>query len=236
MTALHSEPILSSQQRWRLAFKYSYPIALGYVPAAIAFGVLMSAADLPAWLAVVMSVVVYSGAAQYAAVALFADWAGVFTLTLNTFIINLRHIFYALPLLERLPRARLSRAYALFALTDESFSVMTSLPEHLRQALMSRILLCNQCYWVFGTLIGALLGAGLNDVIPHLDFALTCLFVVLAYEQYCNKREWWPCVLAVMMFLLAKSITQQYLLLLAVGLCVLTIVLRSALWTQGAKQ
>ena len=76
---------LSSSERWRLAWQYSYPIALGYVPAAIAFGVLMSAAGLPTWLALAMSVIVYSGAAQYAAVALFADWAGVFTLTLNTY-------------------------------------------------------------------------------------------------------------------------------------------------------
>lgn len=227
---------LSSSERWRLAWQYSYPIALGYVPAAIAFGVLMSAAGLPTWLALAMSVIVYSGAAQYAAVALFADWAGVFTLTLNTFIINLRHVLYALPLLEHLPSSRLQRAYSLFTLTDESFSVMTSMPEHLRAAIMSRVLFCNQMYWVVGTAIGALLGAGLNDLIPHLDFALTCLFVVLAYEQYRNRREWWPCVVALVMFVVAKSITQQYLLLLAVGLCVLAIVLRSAFWAQGAKK
>ena len=160
----------------------------------------------------------------------------MFTLTLNTFIINLRHVFYALPLLEHLPSSRLQRAYSLFTLTDESFSVMTSMPEHLRAAIMSRVLFCNQMYWVVGTAVGALLGAGLNDLIPHLDFALTCLFVVLAYEQYRNRREWWPCVVALVMFVVAKSITQQYLLLLAVGLCVLAIVLRSAFWAQGAKK
>lgn len=66
------------------------------------------------------------------------------------------------------------------------------------------------------------------------DFALTCLFVVLAYEQYRNRREWWPCVVALVMFVVAKHVTQQYLLLLAY-LCVLAIVLRSVFWAQGAR-
>lgn len=217
---------------WRLALKHSYPIALGYVPAAIAFGVLMSAAGLPGWLAVAMSIIVYSGAAQYAAVGLFADWPGVFALTLNTFIINLRHIFYALPLMNALPKRRWARAYAVFALTDESFSVLTTLPENLRGKLFTRIVFCNQMYWVAGTLAGIGLGAGLNQLIPHLDFALTCLFIVLAYEQFRNSRDYGACLFAVIAFAIAKSVTQQYMLLMAVGLCCLAIVLRSALWVQ----
>lgn len=217
---------------WRLALKHSYPIALGYVPAAIAFGVLMSAAGLPAWLAVAMSIIVYSGAAQYAAVGLFADWAGVFALTLNTFIINLRHIFYALPLIKALPENRLARAYAVFALTDESFSVLTTLPEEWRGKLFTRIVFCNQIYWIVGTFIGIGLGAGLNNLIPNLDFALTCLFTVLAYEQYRNNRDYGACLFAVIAFVVAKSLTEQYMLLMAVGLCCLAIVLRSAFWVK----
>ena len=224
---------LSSSERWRLAWQYSYPIALGYVPAAIAFGVLMSAAGLPTWLALAMSVIVYSGAAQYAAVALFADWAGVFTLTLNTFIINLRHVFYALPLLQHLPKRAVKRWYALFALTDESFSLLTTLPQEVARKLFVKIVWLNQMYWVIGTLIGLGIGAGLNELIPHLDFALTCLFVVLAYEQYQAKRVWWPCVLAVVAFVLASVITVDYLLLLAVALCALGILFLQ--WRQAKR-
>ena len=73
---------LSARQRWRLAFKHSAPVAMGYIPAGIAFGVLMSAAGLPAWLALALSVILYSGAAQYASIPLLASGAGVLTLTL----------------------------------------------------------------------------------------------------------------------------------------------------------
>ena len=113
----------------------------------------------------------------------------------------------------------------LVALTDESFSLLTTLPQEVAQKLFVKIVWLNQMYWVVGTLIGLGIGAGLNELIPHLDFALTCLFVVLAYEQYQAKRVWWPCVLAVVAFVLASVVTVDYLLLLAVALCALGILL-----------
>lgn len=224
---------LTNRQRWRLALRHSAPVAMGYFPAGIAFGVLMSAAGLPAWLALAMSVIVYSGAAQYASIPLLAAAAGPLTLTINAVVINLRHIFYGLPLLNSLPLNKAQRAYALFALTDESFSVLTTLPEALRQPLFSRIVFLNQLYWCVATLIGVGMGAGLNDLIPHLDFALVCLFLILAYEQFQSKKVWWPCWLALVAFVLAKLVGGAYVLLMAVGLCVLGILLR-AMWPGKA--
>ncbi|WP_051940847.1 AzlC family ABC transporter permease [Stenoxybacter acetivorans] len=217
---------LNFKQRFGLALKYTAPVAMGYYPAGIAFGVLASAAHLPVWLTLLLSVVLYSGAAQYAAIPLLASGAGFAVLTLNTLVINLRHIFYALPLLPSLPLNRAERAYALFALTDESFSVLTTLPEHYRRPLFAPIVGLNQLYWFSATIIGIAVGAGLNELIPHLDFALTCLFVILAYEQYQSKRVFWPCVLAAVSLLLAQLLTEQYMLLTAVGLCVVGIAAR----------
>lgn len=227
-TALPAAP-LSSAQRWRLALHHSYPIAMGYVPAAIAYGVLMSAAGLPAWLAVAASVIVYSGAAQYAAVAWFSGGMGMASITFNTFIISLRHIFYAMPLLDSLPQARWERWYTLFALTDESFSVLTSLHATLRTQIMSRFVFCNQMYWVLGTAAGLAVGGGLNRLVPNLDFALNCLFAVLAYEQYRSRRTWWPCLLALTAFAAAKTFAEPYLLLAAVAFSIAFIICRSLL-------
>lgn len=206
---------------------------MGYFPAGIAFGVLMSAAGLPAWLALAMSVILYSVAAQYASIPLLASGAGAVTLALNATVINLRHIFYGLPLLDSLLLNKAERAYALFALTDESFSVLTTLPENLRRLLFSRIVFLNQMYWCAATAIGVLVGAELNNRVPHLDFALVCLFLILAYEQHQSKKVWWPCLLALLAFALAKAVAGPYLLLTAVGLCVLGIVLRAAVCGRG---
>lgn len=228
-----TQPTPKPDKRWRLAIQHSAPVAMGYLPAGIAFGVLMSAAGLPLWLTLAMSLILYSGAAQYAAIPLLATGAGPSTLALNTLIINLRHVFYGLPLLDSLPLGRLQRAYALFALTDESFSVLTTLPSALQRPLFVPIVFLNQCYWCVASLVGALIGAGLNEAVPHLDFALVCLFLILAYEQFQSKRAWWPCILALAAFALAKALTADYVLLTAVGLCVAAIVLRAAWQGKG---
>lgn len=216
----------SPSHTWQHAFKHSYPVAMGYLPAGIAFGVLMQAANLPAWWAVFLSVVLYAGAAQYATIPLLAAGTSIQTLTFNVAAINLRHIFYALPLLEELPSSRWQRAYCLFALTDESYSVLTTLSKDTRQQLFFPIVLLNQCYWVLATIIGVTVAAGLHKFIPHLDFALVCLFAILAYEQYTNlpknsslfKKMLAPSI-AVLAFVCGSFFEKDYVLLVAISLC-----------------
>ena len=212
-------------KHWKEAWQLSVPVAMGYVPAGMAFGVLSAAAGLSWWWTVLLSVCLYAGAAQYAAIPMLAAGMPVLSLSINTLVINLRHLFYALPLLQALPEKGLRRWYALFALTDESFSVLTTTTAEKAKSLFVKIVFLNQLYWVFGTVVGMLLGAGLNQLIPNLDFALPCLFVVLAYEQYVSKQVWWPCVLAAACFALSSFITVNYLLLMAVALCALCILM-----------
>lgn len=218
---------------WRRALTLAAPVAMGYYPAGIAYGVLMSAAGLPLWLALVMSILVYSGAAQYAAITQLSPFAGLTTLTVNTAVINLRHIFYAIPLLPALPKRGWRRGYALFALTDESFSLLTTLPESERAALILPVVALNHLFWVSATLIGALAGAGLAELIPHLDFALTCLFLILVYEQWRVARRFWPCWLALGAFVLARTLMPQYVLMGAVSFCAGFILLKTRLYRQG---
>ncbi|UOO92634.1 AzlC family ABC transporter permease [Vitreoscilla stercoraria] len=219
---------MAQTSSWKEALRLSMPVAMGYIPAGMAFGVLSSAAGLPWWWSVLLSVCLYAGAAQYAAIPMLAAGAPTVSLSVNTLVINLRHIFYALPLLEALPKNSLRRWYALFALTDESFSVLTTILPEQAKRLFVKIVLLNQSYWILGTVVGIGLGAGLNQLIPHLDFALPCLFVVLAYEQYQAKKVWWPCVIAAAAFVFASLLTVNYLLLLAVAGCAACILLWEA--------
>ena len=210
---------------WAEGFKKSLPVAMGYLPAGIAFGVLAQVAGVPVWATIMLSVVLYAGAAQYACLPMLSAGLPIGNIATNIAAINLRHVFYGMPLLQYLPKNKIAKTYCLFALTDETFSVMTSLPNESRQSLILPISLFNQSWWVLAGAIGVMIGSALSDLIPHLDFALTCLFVVLAYEQYQAKRVWWPCVLAVVAFVLASAVTVDYLLLLAVALCALGILL-----------
>ena len=136
-THLKDTPLVQgTSDDWAEGFKRSLPVAMGYLPAGIAFGVLAQVAGIPVWATVMLSVVLYAGAAQYACIPMLSAGLPIGSMATNIAAINLRHIFYGMPLLQSLPQNKLAKTYCLFALTDETFSVMTSMPTELRQALI----------------------------------------------------------------------------------------------------
>jgi len=216
---------------WATGFKKSLPVAMGYLPAGIAFGVLAQVAGIPVWAVMMLSVVLYAGAAQYACLPMLSAGLPIGNMATNIAAINLRHVFYGMPLLSYLPKQRLAKLYCLFALTDETFSVMTSLPNESKQALMLPISLFNQSWWVLASMIGVIIGGALSDLVPHLDFALVCLFAILAYEQFQSIKRYFPIGIAVVSLAIASLLTSSWLLLVAITICMIMILVR-ATWTQ----
>ena len=210
---------------WQQGFRLSLPVAMGYIPAGIAFGVLAQVAGLPIWASLLMSILLYAGAAQYACLPMLSAGLPVANITTNIAAINMRHLFYALPLLSSLPQSRLARLYCLFAMTDETFSVMTSLDEQHRQSVFLPLSLFNQWWWILATLLGALIGGILNEWIPNLDFALVCLFAVLAYEQFKKVSSPLPIIIALIALLVAHVLTDNWILLTAISICIVLIIL-----------
>lgn len=210
---------------WSAGLKRSLPVAMGYLPAGIAFGVLASVAGLPVWATLLLSVVLYAGAAQYACLPMLATGLPIASVATNIAAINLRHVFYALPLLEALPKAKLARLYCLFALTDETFSLLTSLPIAERASLILPVSLFNQSWWVIATALGLLIGPVLNDWVPHLDFAIVCLFAILAYEQYRLVKSLRPPLIALIALIIAHLLTSSWLLITAIIISILFIML-----------
>ena len=230
MTQSSTQPI--QHYDWQRGFRLSLPVAMGYLPAGIAFGVLAQVAGLPIWASLLMSMVLYAGAAQYACLPMLSAGLPVANIATNIAAINMRHLFYALPLLSALPQTRLARIYCLFALTDETFSVMTSLDEPHRQSVFVPLSLFNQSWWVVATLLGAMVGGVLNDWIPNLDFALVCLFAVLAYEQFKKVRSLLPIIIAITALLAAHLLTNDWLLLTAISICIVLIILSGILTSR----
>ncbi len=219
---------------WRRALKITSPVAMGYAPAGMAFGVLASAAGIPWWMTIMISIIVFSGAAQYAAIPLVATGAGIFNLSVNTLVINLRHVFYALPLVDILPKNPFKKAYCLFCLTDECFSVMTSLSPDAQRGFFPKISLLVHSYWVIATIVGIIAGDQLAKFVPHLEFALPALFVILWYEQMKQKRIWWPSIVALVFYVLMMIIIPEYVLLMALIASVIFILVRGALTNKGS--
>lgn len=196
------------------------PVAMGYIPLGIVFGFLFVQAGMAWWQAVVASVLIYAGAAQFMMIPMVAAGLPIASIAVATLVVNLRHVFYGLSLLKRLPQAPMLRWYLVFGLTDETYSVLTTLPEGTRPAQMAEIALLNHGWWVLGTLIGAIVGAQAQVPLVGLDFALAALFAVLTVEQWRSSHTAAPLWVAIGSYGIAYLLLPQHALALAVGLSV----------------
>lgn len=184
------------------AFKYSVPVLLGYLTIGIAFGLLTANAGYPWWIALATGLVMYAGAGQFIAVGLFAAGVSLWEAALVQLVVNARHIAYGFSMLKRYRNTGVFRYYLIFGLTDETFALLSSLPENDdaagnspfpsgadRGKFMFYVTALNQCYWVSGSVIGAVAGSLIPFDTGGIGFALTALFVVLMIEQILRVRK-----------------------------------------------
>jgi len=175
----------------RAAFPVTVPVLTGYVCLGLAYGVLMAANGYgPLW-SVLMSAVGFGGSMQYAAIPILVTAFEPLQAFLLTLMVNARHIFYGLSMLERYRGLGWARFPLIYTLSDETFSLVSTLdpPEGVgRRDFFLCVSLLDYGYLVAGTALGGLLGSVLTFNAAGLDFALTALFVVLFLEQW-KERE-----------------------------------------------
>lgn len=205
------------------AFQATIPVMIGYVPLGAAFGLLFADLGHPWWLATMMSIVVYAGSAQFLAVGLLGAGTGLAEIAVATLILNARHAFFGVSLLEKWrPVGRLKKAYLVFGLTDETFALISGMkpPEGVEETdFHLAITAFNQTAWVVGSTVGAALGQAVPFDTTGMDFALTALFVVLVVEQLRDARTWLPAVMALLVGLGMLSLMGgSNMLLVSIGL------------------
>lgn len=175
----------------RAAFTATIPVLTGYIPLGMAYGFLMASIGYnPLW-ALGMSVLVFGGSIEYVAVTLLTAAFAPMQALLVAIMVNARHMFYGLSLLDKYHGLGKVRPFLIFALTDETFSLVSTLepPEGIeRKDFYFWISLLDYSYWLTGSFLGALLGSVLSINTKGMDFVLTALFVVLFLEQW-KKRE-----------------------------------------------
>jgi len=175
------------------AFKYSIPVLLGYTTIGIGFGLFLSGTGYPWWLAFFMSVWMYAGAAEFIAVGLFTAGTGLVEACLIQLVVNARHTAYGFSMFTRFAGTGPYKPYLVFSLTDETFALFSSLREKPDEKEQPFFLFCvalmNQCYWVLGSVIGAVAGTLIPFDLKGISFALTALFVVLLIEQIKNVKK-----------------------------------------------
>ncbi len=182
-------------QTIRDSFKSSLPVMAGYLVLGAGFGMMMKAAGYGAGWAFAMSLLVYAGSMQYAAVGLLGGGVSLVSLALTTLMVNARHLFYGISMLEPYRKAGAAKPYLIFALTDETYSLVCSGKRSIRECLL--ISLFDQIYWVAGSTAGALLGGAVPFSTEGVDFALTALFLTVFTQQWLESKTHFPALCGV---------------------------------------
>ena len=169
------------------AFPATVPVLMGYLSIGMAFGLMLQAVGYgPLW-AVFMSVIIYAGSGQYLGCTLLATAAPLPQVAMLTLLLNFRHIFYGLSLLDKFRGTGWRKPYLIFALTDETYALLTGAvpPAGVNAAsYYFSIAILDHSYWILGSLIGATIGTLITFNTEGIDFAMTALFVVIAVDQW----------------------------------------------------
>ena len=197
------------KKAFKKAFPYTIPVLTGYLFIGIAFGVMYAEKGYSFLWAMLMSVLVYAGSGQYLAVNFFVPGVSFLQVIFLTFMVNVRHVFYGISLVERFNRFGKSRWYMVFGLTDETYSLLctTKVPKDVdEEKFLFAISVLDHSYWVLGSVIGAIAGTLLPISSEGIEFAMTALFVVIFIEQWTEKKNRIPEMIGVVVAVIALQI------------------------------
>ena len=161
-----------------------------------------------------MSCTIYGGSIQYAAVDMMSAGASFLTTAVMTLIINARHIFYGLTMIDKYKTAGKKKIYLIFSLTDETYSLLCTdeIPDRVdRHWYRFFVSLFNQSYWILGSVLGSLLKELLAFDTAGIDFSMTALFVTVFVEQWLSTKKHAPALVgliatAVCLFAFGKDV------------------------------
>lgn len=193
-------PSAIRRRAFSAAFPHTIPILAGFLFLGISYGLYATAAGFAFWYPVLMAVVIFGGSLEFVAVEMLL---GIFA-PVQTFVMALmiqaRHLFYGISMLEKFKGTGWKKIYLIYGMCDESFSINCSadIPEDVDKGwFMFFVTLLNQCYWVLGTTLGAVLGSVITIDLTGLEFVMTAMFVVIFLDQWLKEKKHYTGVIGV---------------------------------------
>ena len=193
----------------KTVFLDTVPVMTGYLFLGISFGILLGEAGYGLPWAFSMARFMYAGSAQFLSVSLLANHASVLSSAIAIFLLNARHIFYGISLIDTYKDTGKKKPYLIFALTDETYSLVTQnqppegMQKHTYCFLVS---LLDHIYWIVGCVIGSVAGNFIPISFEGIEFVLTALFVTLFTEQWLSNKNHFPAIVGVVSTLLCLVI------------------------------
>lgn len=174
-------------QAFRAALPHTLPICVAFLFLGMSYGFYMQSKGFSFLYPMLMSLFIFAGSMEFVAVGLLLGPFNPVSAFLLTLMVNARHLFYGISMLDRYGRCGAKRAYLIFGMCDESFSINCSVappPGVDRGWFMFFVTLLNHIYWVAGSTLGGLLGYAVSFDAKGIEFVMTALFVVIFLNQW----------------------------------------------------
>ncbi len=185
-----------SFNQFKQIFLKTIPIMVGYIVLSIGFGIYAKNAGISLIYIILMSVFVYAGSMQYVLVGLISSGVGLLTTAMTTFMVNARHFFYGISMIDKYDGKDARNPYLMFSLTDETYSLVCS--SHIEgiedKTYYFYVSLLNQIYWIIGSILGSVLGSILTVSTEGIDFSMTALFITVFMEQWLSQKNHLPAI------------------------------------------
>ncbi len=177
---------------FRAAFPKTIPIFAGFWFLGLTYGIYMHTAGFPFWYPMLMSLTIFAGSAEFVAVNLLLGAFDPLQAFAMTLMINARHLFYGISMLDKYRGTGWKKFYLIFGMCDESFSInyTAEIPENVdRDWFMFFVTLLNHLYWFTGATLGGIFGSLIQFNTEGLDFVMTAMFVVIFLEQWLKEKR-----------------------------------------------
>ncbi len=177
---------------FKAAFPLTLPICVGFMFIGISYGLFMNGLGFSFIYPLMMSMLIFAGSMEFVAANLLLTTFNPLQAFILTLMVNARHIFYGISMLDKYKNVGLKKFYLIFGMCDESFSINCSVtpPKDVDKGwFMTFVTLLNHLYWVAGATIGGLLGYLADFNTEGIEFVMTALFVVIFVNQWEETKD-----------------------------------------------
>lgn len=177
---------------FKAAFPYTIPIFAGFWFLGLTYGIYMNVSGFSFWYPMIMSLTIFAGSVEFVAVNMLLGAFNPLQAFAVTLMINARHLFYGISMLDKYKGTGLKKIYLIYGLCDESFSInyTADIPEDIDKGwFMFFVTALNNFYWFFGATLGGLFGSLISFNTKGLEFVMTAMFVVIFLEQWLKDKK-----------------------------------------------
>ena len=233
-----SEKTKTLKKAFLCAFPHTIPIFAGFWFLGMTYGIYMNVSGFSFWYPMVMSLIIFAGSIEFVAVNMLLGAFNPLQALAMTLMINARHLFYGISMLDRFRGMGWKKIYLIFGMCDETFSINYTAeipPDVDRGWFMFFVTLLNHFYWFFGATLGGIFGGLIHFSTEGLDFVVIAMFVVIFLEQWLKEKEYTSALagLGISLLCLAAFGAESFILPAMAGILLVLSFLRKPLEKGG---